>query len=114
MNPKNEPKSTYLRYVLACGCTLKQRVDYRNSATKRLKKTVISRIYNRNENQPANNLGAEYLEIIAAPKCREHYPEIEKPKNKSIKNLMVAVASYELTKEQAEFVKQAVDSRVRK
>lgn len=72
-----EHKSTYIKYKLECGCSLRQRVDYHNSNTKRVHKTVISRIYMKNENQPMNNTHCEYLQINAVPTCKEHWPGAE-------------------------------------
>jgi hypothetical protein len=72
---KKGETSTVIRTKLICGCILAERVEFYQSDIKRKTKTLLRRIYNREENQSPFITGKNFITIEADALCKDHYSE---------------------------------------
>lgn len=132
LNSQDKRPSANINYQLTCGCTLRERVEYYHSTTKRKFKTLLRRGYEREENQSPNITCKQFVNIIPVEYCKEHWPgekqdfgpdagnftnsggQFSKPfQDNLLLGLFRTLDGYEFTAEQANLIIQKVLYRVR-
>jgi hypothetical protein len=75
----NAVGSITVQFQLVCGCKMEQRLDYKNTTTKRFRKTLLAKIYPEQPSQKDTQVtGTSFYTLVADPKCMIHHPN---PKN---------------------------------
>jgi hypothetical protein len=76
----NAVGSITVQFQLVCGCKMEQRLDYKNTTTKRFRKTLLAKIYPEQPSQKDTQVtGTSFYTLVADPKCMIHHPNPKNP-----------------------------------
>lgn len=117
MNQTEKKPSTTLDICLTCGCILRERFEYYKSSIPRNNKTLLRRVYGKEENQSPAITGKTFTNLIANEGCTKHWIEpklIPEPMPMLWSDVRHAISEMSLTRNEAELLHRDIENRVNK